>query len=259
MEEKIYYDSTDGIKLCGLLSKANDADSIAILCHGLKADKTVRGSFTKLTERLRENGINSFRFDFRGHGESGGHDYDMTPTKEVEDLESTIQMLANKGYHSFVLLGESFGASIISLLDTDKIKSIKALVSWYGCLDYFATIEEEQFFSDEHMRIAKENGYYELISKRTGRPYRIGYKLFEEIHSITPYEKLVKKDIPILFIHGLEDKMIPYTLSEKVSRMCANASLVLIKNGDHTFSNDTKALADACDATVSFIKDNIYA
>ena len=252
MEKKFYYDSTDNIKLCGLLSKVNDSNSIVVLCHGIRADKTERNSFSKLVLELQKNNINSFRFDFRGHGESTGNDFEMTPLKEVEDLESTIKMLEEKNYSNIVLLGASFGASIISLLDNSKYSSIKGLISWYGCLDYFATIEEDQFFSDEHMQIAKEKGYYEIISKRTGKAFKIGINLYEEIHKLVPYEYLVKKDIPILFIHGLADKMIPYTLSEKVNKLCKDSRLELIENGDHTFDNDNDAFEKACEATIEF-------
>ena len=35
MEEKIFYESTDNIKLCGLLSVVNDNKKIVILAHGL--------------------------------------------------------------------------------------------------------------------------------------------------------------------------------------------------------------------------------
>lgn len=252
MEEKFYYDSTDNIKLCGLLSKINDSNSIVVLCHGLKADKTERNSFSKLVEKLQQNNINSFRFDFRGHGESTGNDFEMTPLKEVEDLESTIKMLEDKNYNNIVLLGASFGASIISLFDNGKYSSIKGLISWYGCLDYFATIEEDHFFSDEHMKIAKEKGYYEIISKRTGKSFKLGIKLYEEIHKLVPYEYLIKKDIPILFVHGTKDKMIPYTLSEKVNKLCKESKLELIENGDHTFDNDAKSLEKACEVTIEF-------
>lgn len=256
MEEKIYFDSTDNIKLCGLLSVVNNDDRIVIMCHGIRANKTERGSFNKLVEHLQQAGINSLRFDFRGHGESTGNDFEMTPLKEVEDLESTIKMLEDKNYNNIVLLGASFGASIISLFDNSKYSSIKGLISWYGCLDYFATIEEDQFFSDEHMQIAKEKGYYESISKRTGKSFKLGINLFEEVHKLVPYKYLVKKDIPILLVHGKIDSMIPYTLSEKVSKMCKNARLELIENGDHTFDNDQDALNKACEVTVDFIKNN---
>ena len=254
MEEKVYYDSTDNIKLCGLLSKVNDTDNIVILCHGLKADKTVRGSFDKLVELLQNNNINSFRFDFRGNGESTGNDYEMTPLKELEDLESTISMLKDKNYNNYILLGESFGAGIISLLDINKYKNVKGIISWYGCLDYFATIEEDHFFSDEHMQIAKDKGYYEIVSKRTGKSFKLGIKLYEEIHKLVPYKHLIDKDVPILFVHGTKDRMIPYSLSEKVNALCKNSSLELIENGDHTFDNDSNALLKACDVTIKFIR-----
>lgn len=38
-EQRMLYDSTDNIKLCGLLSKVNDNNKIVVLCHGLKGDK----------------------------------------------------------------------------------------------------------------------------------------------------------------------------------------------------------------------------
>lgn len=257
MEEKIFYDSTDNIKLCGLLSKVNDTDNIVALCHGIRADKTERNSFSKLVELLQQNNINSFRFDFRGHGESTGNDYEMTPLKEVEDLESTIKMLENNSFNNIILLGASFGASIISLLDTDKYKSIKGLVSWYGCLDYFATIEDDHFFSFKHMQIAKEKGYYEIVSKRTGKSFKLGINLYEEIHKLVPYKSLITKNIPTLFVHGTKDRMIPHSLSEKVNALCKNSSLELIENGDHTFDNDPNTLLKACDITIKFIKKNL--
>ena len=254
MEEKYYYDSTDGIKLCGLLSKVNDGDSIVVLCHGLNGSKE-KESFNTLVELLQKNDINSFRFDFRGHGESTGNDFDMTPLKELEDLKITLDMIEKMDYKRIILLGASFGAGVVSLLDINEYKSIKALISWYGCLDYNATIEEDRFFSKEHMQIAQEQGYYEIASRNSGRKFRLGFKLYEEIQNLVPYENLIKEDIPILFVHGTVDKMIPYTLSEKINKLCKNSTLKLIENGDHTFSNDEKARLEACNVTVDFIKE----
>lgn len=90
MEEKIFYESTDNIKLCGLLSVVNDNKKIVILAHGLNGDKT-SDNFNALVGKLQDYKINSFRFDFRAHGESTGNDYEMTPLKEVEDLEKQLK------------------------------------------------------------------------------------------------------------------------------------------------------------------------
>lgn len=254
-EQKIFYDSTDNIKLCGLLSKVNDSNKIVVLCHGLKADKTERNSFDEFVEKLQDENINSFRFDFRGHGESSGNDYEMTATKEVEDLQETINMLINTGFNEIILLGASFGASIISLLDYSKYKEVKGLISWYGALDYQATIEEDSFFSLEHKQIAERDGYYPIVSKRTGKVFKLGKDLYDEIYSIVPYKKLINVDLPILFVHGLTDDMVPYQLSEKICSLCKNAKLELIENGNHTFDNDKKALNKALDVSIKFIKE----
>lgn len=253
-EEKIFYESTDNIKLCGLLSIMNDSKKIVVLCHGLKADKTERNSFNAFVENLQKEKINSFRFDFRGHGESTGNDFEMTITKEVRDLEKTIDMLVSKGYDEIILLGASFGGSIISLLDYNKFKTIKGLICWYGALDYSATIEEDAFFSKEHKKIAEQQGYYEIVSKRTGKVFRLGLPLYEEVYSIVPYKNLIKTELPILFVHGLIDNMVPYELSVKVSKLCRNSKLELIDNGSHTFDNDANALNQAINVSIEFVK-----
>ena len=115
MEEKIFYESTDNIKLCGLISVVNDDKKIVILAHGLNGDKT-SDNFNALVGKLQDYKINSFRFDFRGHGESTGNDYEMTPTKEVKDLEKSIEILDKRGFEEIIILGSSFGASIVSLI-----------------------------------------------------------------------------------------------------------------------------------------------
>lgn len=254
IEEKFYYESTDNVKLCGLLSIMNDTKKILVLCHGLNGDKTERNSFNKFTEKLQKQKINSFRFDFRGHGESSGNDYEMTPTKEVEDLEETIKMLNSRGFNEIIVLGASFGGSIISLMDYNKFNSIKGLICWYGAIDYFATIEAEGFFSEEHKNIAEENGYFEVKSKRTGKVFKLGLPLYKEVYSIVPYKKLINLELPILFVHGLIDNMVPYDLSVKVSKLCKNSKLELIENGTHTFDNDMNALNKAIDVSIEFVK-----
>ena len=253
-EDKVFYNTTDNIKLCGLLSKVNDSNKIVVLCHGLKADKTERNSFDVFVEKLQEQNINSFRFDFRGHGESFGNDYEMTVSKEVEDVEKTIEFLKQRGFNEIILLGASFGGSIISLIDYSKYKEVKGLICWYGALDYKATIEDEAFFSLEHKKIAERDGYFPIESKRTGKVFKLGLPLFNEIDEIVPYKKLIEVDLPILFVHGLVDDMVPYQLSEKVCSLCKNAKLMLIENGNHTFNNDKNALDEAIGVSIEYIK-----
>ena len=42
MEEKIFYDSTDNVRLCAMFNRAPDSKKAAILCHGITGDKDER-------------------------------------------------------------------------------------------------------------------------------------------------------------------------------------------------------------------------
>lgn len=253
MEEKIFYNSTSNIKLCGLLNCVKDCENVVIMCHGIRGNKDERQSFKVLAEHLYNKNISTFRFDFRAHGESSGKDTEMTIKGEIEDLESTIHMLKQKGYKNFILLGASFGASIVSLLDYSKYTNVKGLVLWYGALDY-KVITDNSLFSKENYELARKCGYFTTKSQSTGKEFKFGLELFKEVNSTIPYEYLIKNDIPKLFVHGNVDKTVPSELSEKVSNMCNNSELVLIEDGDHTFNNSNKALEEAISSTMVFVE-----
>ena len=58
-------------------------------------------------------------------------------------------------------------------------------------------------------------------------------------------------------MHGLEDNMVPYELSVKVSKLCNNSRLELIEKGTHSFAEDKGALDKAIEVSIDFIKELI--
>lgn len=252
--EKIFYNNSNNIKLCGILNKSNKSNKIVIMCHGIRGNKDECGAFILLSDKLLEIGYCSFRFDFDGHGESDGQDIDMTITKEINDLESTVKMLEEKGYKEIILLGGSFGASIVSLFPFEKYDNVKSIVLWYGCLDYDYA-RYGNLFTEENMKIAEKDGYYSSISMNTGKEFKFGLELFKETYKYKPYEKLIKCNLPKLLVHGEIDTVLPYKLSEEVSEKCNNSTFKLIKNGEHTFMNSDDAINEAIEVTIDFIKN----
>lgn len=178
----------------------------------------------------------------------------MTISKEISDLKNTIKMLDEKGYKEFVLLGESFGAGIISLFSYKEFESIKGIVLWYGALNY-DFIKYGTLFLEENKKTALKNGFY--ISKRmnSGKEFKFGTELFNEVYKFKPFEELKKCNLPKLFVHGKIDSAVPYRLSKEVAEMCINAKFELIENGEHTFQNEKEALEKAVEVTLNFIKD----
>ncbi len=253
MEEKIYINSTDNIKLCALVSGIS-SDKIVLLCHGIRGDKDERGSFTALAKAIQQQGYSTIRIDFRGHGESTGIDYEMTISKEIEDIEIIIKFLKNEGYREIIILGASFGASIVSLVDYSQFDEVKALILWYGALDNYDALRNDNFLSQRNKKIALREGFYKSYNK-AGKLFRFGIPLFEEIDKYKPKEKIQEIILPMLFVHGLADETVSYKISLELHNKCANSKLELIKNGSHTFDTNHQALEDAIDKTIEFIKE----
>lgn len=253
MEEKIYIDSTDDIKLCALMANISK-DKVVLICHGIRGDKNERGSFTALAKEIQNKGYSTLRIDFRAHGQSTGIDYEMTISKEIEDVESVLDFLESKGYKEIIVLGASFGASIVSLVDYSKFDKVKALVLWYGALDNYDVLRTDNFLSERNKEIAIRDGFYKSYNK-AGKLFRFGVPLFEEINQYKPRENIQRINLPKLFVHGLADETVPYEVSVKLHNKCTNSRLELIENGSHTFDTDEKSLKDAIDRTVDFIKE----
>ena len=62
--------------------------------------------------------------------------------------------------------------------------------------------------------------------------------LYKELETLKPWTILRKLKIPILFIHGTRDIVIPSTDSIKYSKITKNGKLILIKGAGHGFDKE---------------------
>ena len=134
VNKKISYLS-NGFKICGILNKVNDSDQIIVICHARGSSKDSRAT-THLSDSLTNEKINNFRFDFVSCGESEGDFTDYSITNMINNLNDTLKEIKEKyGFNSFILIGCSIGARIISLVNNTDY-DIKKLIFWYGAFNY---------------------------------------------------------------------------------------------------------------------------
>lgn len=253
MEKKVIFKS-EKFDLCGLLSKVNNDDLIVVLCHGYLSNKSETKLFDMLVERLQNENLNSFRFDFRGHGESSGEDIDISISNEIIDLENALDMLKTKGFNRFVLIGSSFGGCIISLINHKKYKILNMNI-WYGALD-FNEIKKGDF-TEENMLIAKEKGYFIKHSKHNNNERKICYEMFEDFNTYNPIKNLKELNIPILLIHGGSDELVNVNSSINAHKECKYSKLIIIQDGTHLFIESIDNRNQVIDETINHIKNNI--
>ena len=255
MEEKVYFDSTDGLKLCGVFTYPNiKTNKCVILCHGITVDKDEDGIFTGLARKLANAGFAVFRFDFRGHGESEGNSVDMTVKGETEDIEFAVKYLESKTFSKFGLVAASFSGGAASFFTPKHQDVVKALILWNSLIDYNSHINTTTPWSKKNwgepaFNRAEKYGFTEIGSRK----FKAGRNLMHEIKSLKPWKQLLSITVPILFVHGDKDTYVPYEDSVKYSKLVKNGSLIVIKGAEHGF-HDRKEDAEAADkATVEFI------
>ncbi len=233
--------SLDGVHLEGTLEVPEAARSCVLLCHGITVDREEAGVFSELARRLAEAGLASFRFDFRGHGKSGGRFEDMTVVGEIEDARASLRLISGLGFSGLALVGASFGGGVVSYLAAERPLNLKALVLWNAVLEYSIEI------FDRRQREGLEIG---------GKLFRFSPRLFAGLPAPTPGGRLVGSGFPAVFIHGDRDEAVPYALSVKYSKLMPGASLVTLPGAGHGF-HDAGNCAKACSAAVEFLSRHL--
>jgi pimeloyl-ACP methyl ester carboxylesterase len=258
-EEKITFTSRDGTELVGILAKPHGyIKKCIILCHGITVDKDEDGMFIDLTEKLVVSGFAVFRFDFRGHGASGGRSLDLTISGEQKDIEAAITCMEKKGYSEFGLLAASFAGGAVCMYTAEHIKKIKSLVLWNALIDYAIRIHPTTEWGKKYLGQPAIDRVHRLGYTEIGNSFfRVGKKLFDEMATLEPWKALVDMEIPVLFVHGNKDTYIDYHDSVKYSLLMKNAQLEIIRGAEHGFGDNEEHRREAIEKTVAFFTKHL--
>jgi pimeloyl-ACP methyl ester carboxylesterase len=242
------FKNSNGQNLSAIIDQPEFGKSnpIVITAHGFRGDK--KGNSVIFAEKLNAKNINTFRFDFFGHGESDGDFADITLSEGVDDILCAINYLSEEGYSNISLVGTSFGGAcgIIAASKTDKLKSL-ALRSPVG--DYY--LKELMTRSKDELDMWKNRGY-KVYKNEDGTELRLKYKFFEDLKNYNGFTCAEKITIPTFIVHGELDEIVPINLSEMLVKVMPNAKLDVIEGADHSYS-DEKHKIEAIDILVGFL------
>ncbi|MBL7147579.1 MAG: alpha/beta hydrolase [Nanoarchaeota archaeon] len=232
MEEKIIFKNSKGQTLIGILSNPtrNKKNLIVVFCHGLSSSKD-RRTCVILQEKLNNLNISTFRFDFFGHGESGGKFEDITLTEGVDDILNAIKYLKNLGYVKFGLFGSSFGGNC-AILAVSKTKDFVVLGLKCPVSNYIGKLIAQK--SKEEIKNWKDKGYINY-SRGFHRKLNLNYSFFEDSKVNDGWKSAKKIKIPTLVVHGDKDITVPIEQSKKLCGLINNCKLKIIKGCDHFF------------------------
>lgn len=224
--ETVSISSQDGLLLCGRLYIIKEDAPMIIFFHGYHGTAAWDGyGFFRI---CRENSINILMADERAHGKSEGSVITLGIMERC-DCKSWSKYVAERfGENTDIFLaGVSMGAaSVIMSSELDLPRNVRALIADCG-YSRPATMLMETVKS---MKLPVKPIYLFL---------KHGARLFGhfDLEGCTALEAVEKLKIPILFIHGAQDSIVPSFMGEELYNACTGRKAwTLIEKADHANS-----------------------
>ncbi|MBV1696494.1 MAG: alpha/beta fold hydrolase [Hyphomicrobiales bacterium] len=221
-----------------LRTPARDAGAPGFVwLQGLKSEM-VSTKASALDVWCREHGHACTRFDYSGHGRSGGRFEDATIGDWLEEAHAVIARLTEGPQ---VLVGSSTGGYIALLVLRDLLRAggaaadrIRGLVLIAPAWDLTEALMWARF-SEKARRDLMETGVYLRPSQYSPEPYPITRKFIEEgrRHLIGP--EGFDPGRPIHVLHGLQDEDVPWehTLDLVATLKGDHVTVEAVPDGDH--------------------------
>jgi len=205
---------------------------------GFKSD--MKGTKAEALDRWAAGeGRASLRFDYSGHGESGGAFMDGTISRWLEESVAVYRRFAN-GLQ--VVIGSSMGGWLALLLarrlaDLKGAAPIAGMVLIAPAVDFTEALMWQQF-SDAIKRKIKEKGLWMRPSEYGEAPFPITKGLIEDGRNHLLLGGLIETGCPVHILQGVKDPDVPWRHAvELVARFARDdVVLTLVKDGDHRLS-----------------------
>jgi pimeloyl-ACP methyl ester carboxylesterase len=180
------------------------------------------------------------RFDYSGHGESGGAFTDGTIGRWLEESVAVFERFARGPQ---VLVGSSMGGWIALLLARELRQRAVAGSKLAGMvlIAPAADFTEELMwkkFSPEAKRQIETAGSWQRPSDYSPEPYVITRGLIEDGRRHLLLGGLIETGCPVRILQGVQDADVPWQHAMELSSRLARDDVVmtLVKDGDHRLS-----------------------
>ena len=222
------------------IGKSNGANGLVWL-PGFKSDM-VSTKASILAEWARAHDLCYTRFDYSGHGQSGGQFEDGTIGAWLAEAMAVIKSVVRE---PIVVIGSSMGGWIALLLwralalgDPDDAKRIRAMVLIAPAWDMTQTLMWAKFPDEVRGQILSD-GVCHRQSAYGDEPYAITRRLIEEGRDhLLGGDATIDLDCPVRIIHGMQDPDVPWQHSlGLVSKLTSDdVQLTLVKDAAHRLS-----------------------
>ena len=258
MDQSLVIANDRGARLAATLSCPAEppVSPLVVICHGFGGGKDA-GLIPRLVRRLHDVGIASLRFDFPGHGESGGDIAETTISRAVEDLRAVWDTLLEQTWvdrSRLGLVGYSFGGTVALryAADHDRVTAVGLIAP---VADY-AAVKQKKHGHEGIERWKAEGSIEEDTDWGT---VRLGYQFYEDARSRDSFALARALDLDALLVVGARDDVAPREDVERLAEAFGpRARPLIVPNADHGFDDPDQAEA-AVAALAAFFQQRLGA
>jgi len=203
---------------------------------GFKSDMTGTKA-AALSDFARGRGQEAVRFDYSGHGQSGGGFEEACVSDWLEEAGAVFDSCLSG---DVILVGSSMGGWIALLLALARKASgrIKGLILIAPATDFTEELMWNQRFTDEIRMEILENGRWEQPSQYSDDPYVITRKLIEDGREHLLFGKSLHLGVPVTILQGALDPDVPLAHAERLVAALPqdDVTFSIVPDGDHRLS-----------------------
>jgi pimeloyl-ACP methyl ester carboxylesterase len=230
METTGRLDRGDGIELAW--ARTEGAGPTVIFLPGFRSDMA-GDKATSLAAFCAERGHAMLRFDYSGHGSSGGAFTDGTIGRWAQDVLAIVDHLTDG---RLILVGSSMGGWLALLTALARPDRIAALVGIAAAPDFTEALMWEAMTFEERATLMRE-GILPIPSEY-GDPTPVTRALIEDGRNHLLLSGPIALHGPVRLLHGQADPDVPWEMALRLAEQLesTDVEITLVKDGDHRLS-----------------------
>ncbi len=215
-----------------LVPAVDKALPMVVFLGGFRSDMLgTKAGFLK--EDCRERGQGFLRFDYSGHGQSGGSFEEGTIGLWLEDALAVIDRLTEG---PLILVGSSMGGWLALLVAKVRPHRIAGLIGLAAAPDFTAHIAEKM--SPAQRAAMGKDGFFAVPNDYDVKPYVFTKALIDDGRRHFVLASPLDVAVPVHLIQGMKDADVSWDTPEKIKAVLprAHVQIHLIEDGEHRLS-----------------------
>jgi pimeloyl-ACP methyl ester carboxylesterase len=230
METTGRLDRGDGIELAWC--RLEGANPTVVFLPGFRSDMNGEKA-TALAAFCAARGQAMLRFDYSGHGASGGRFEHGTIGTWAQDSLTVLDRLSTG---RVILVGSSMGGWLALLTALRRPERVAAIVGVAAAPDFTEKLMWDAMTFDERAQVMRDGKLQ--IPSQYGEPTTITRALIDDGRKHLLLDGAILLDCKVRLLHGQADPDVPWEMALRTAEQLTSqdVEIILIKDGDHRLS-----------------------